>query len=99
MFVIGQNDAGSPYPYSEPLGCATESFEAFPGQMEFYCNDYWDGTSGGPWILHLNQRTGTGTVFGDIGGYEQGGNYPYASYSDYYGLPTLQLYRQAEQAS
>jgi V8-like Glu-specific endopeptidase len=99
MFVIGQNDAGSPYPYSEPLGCATQSFEAFPGQMQFYCNDYWDGTSGGPWILHLNQRTGTGTVFGDIGGYEQGGDYAYSSYSDYYGLPTLQLYRQAEQAS
>lgn len=99
MFVIGQNDAGSPYPYTEPLGCATHSFEAFPGQMEFYCNDYWDGTSGGPWILHFNQRTGTGTVFGDIGGYEQGGNFPYASYSDYYSLPTLQLYRQAEQGS
>jgi hypothetical protein len=33
-------------------------------------------------------------VFGDIGGYEQGGNFPYASYSDYYSLPMLQLYRR-----
>ena len=99
MFVIGQNDYGSPYPYSEPLGCATQSFEAMPGQMEFYCNEYWGGTSGGPWILHFNARTGSGTVFGNIGGYEQGGNYAWASYSDYYSFPTLELYRQAERSS
>lgn len=91
MYVIGLNNTDS-----QPLGCATKSFEFEPGQMEFYCNSFWDGTSGGPWILHLNQSTGSGVIFGDIGGYEQGGDYPWASYSDYYGAATLRLFLRAE---
>jgi V8-like Glu-specific endopeptidase len=91
IYVIGLNDTDS-----QPLGCATQSFEFEPGQMEFYCNSYWDGTSGGPWILNLNPVTGSGVVFGDIGGYEQGGDYPWASYSDYYGAATLQLFVKAQ---
>jgi V8-like Glu-specific endopeptidase len=91
IYVIGLNDTDS-----QPLGCATKSFEFEPGQMEFYCNSYWDGTSGGPWILHLNPVTGSGVIFGDIGGYEQGGDYPWASYSDYYGAATLRLFIQAQ---
>ena len=44
--------------------------------------------------------TGAATVIGDIGGYEQGGDYPWASYSDYYSRSTLRLFlvAQAEQA-
>lgn len=42
-------------------------------------------------------RWGTGTVFGVIGGYEEGGDYPWASYSVNFSLPTLNLYWQAEQ--
>jgi V8-like Glu-specific endopeptidase len=88
--VIGYND-----PDSAPVGCATSSFEFEADQMEFYCHGYWSGTSGGPWILGYNPRTGAGTVFGVIGGYEQGGDYEWASYSAYFGGPALRLFRQA----
>jgi len=35
-------------------------------------------------------------VFGVIGGYEEGGDYPWASYCVYFSLSTLNLYWQAE---
>jgi V8-like Glu-specific endopeptidase len=91
IYVIGYNDTGD-----QPIGCATASFKFETDQMEFYCNSFWDGTSGGPWIRHFNPATGGGTVFGDIGGYEQGGDYPWASYSAYYGSSILQLFQLAE---
>ena len=89
--VIGYNNTDD-----QPIKCATSSFEFEPTQLEFYCNNYQDGTSGGPWITHFNPVTGTGTVIGDIGGYEQGGDYPWASYSPYYGWPILRLFLQAQ---
>jgi hypothetical protein len=64
--------------------------------MEFYCSNYWDGTSGGPWIPDFNPATGSGVVSGDIGGYEQGGDYAWTSYSGYYGAATLDLFNQAQ---
>lgn len=70
--------------------------ENAPGKPGCRLRSFWDGTSGGPWILHLNPVTGSGTVVGDIGGYEQGGDYPWASYSPYYGWPILRLFIQAE---
>ncbi len=91
IYVIGYNDTDS-----QPIGCATSSFEFEATQMEFYCNSFWDGTSGGPWILHFNPVTGSGIVVGDIGGYEQGGDYPWASYTAYYSWPILRLYAQAQ---
>jgi hypothetical protein len=42
------------------------------------------GTSGGPWFSRYNSRTQTGTVIGDIGGYQQGGKNPTPSYSPYW---------------
>jgi V8-like Glu-specific endopeptidase len=89
--VIGYNNTDD-----APVGCATKSFEFEADQMEFYCHDYWDGTSGGPWILGYDSHTGAGTVFGVIGGYEQGGDYEWASYSAYFGWSALQLFMQAE---
>src|SRR5579859_2370604 len=77
--VIGYNNTDS-----APEICQTSSFFALPQQEEFLCNNYNDGTSGGPWIMGLNPLNGTGTVFGDIGGFEQGGDFPWASYSSYY---------------
>lgn len=91
IHVIGYNNTDS-----APIVCATSSFYAMPSQDEFYCNNYNDGTSGGPWILGLNPVTGTGTVFGDIGGYEQGGDYPWASYSAYYDATIERLWLQAQ---
>ena len=91
IYVIGYNDTGS-----QPIGCATSSFEFESGQMEFYCNSFWDGTSGGPWIANFNSVTGGGELIGNIGGYEQGGDEPWASFSDYYSSSILALFAQAE---
>jgi hypothetical protein len=79
-----------------PIKCATVSFEFKTGQMKFFCYNFRDGTSGGPWILGFDPASGTGTVFGVIGGYQQGGYFPWASYSAYFGLPALRLFLQAE---
>lgn len=80
----------------QPIKCATRSFEFEATQIAFYCNNYQDGTSGGPWITHFNPATGTGTVVGEIGGYEQGGDYPWESFSPYYGWAILRLFVQAQ---
>jgi hypothetical protein len=37
-------------------------------------------------------------VFGDIGGYDQGGDYPWYSYSSHYDATIEQLYIQAQLA-
>jgi putative nucleotidyltransferase with HDIG domain len=89
--VIGYNNTDN-----APIICTTASFYALPDQEEFYCNNYNDGTSGGPWILDLNPVTGAGVVFGDIGGYEEGGNFPWASYSSYYSQSIGLLYLHAQ---
>jgi len=89
--VIGYNDTDN-----NPERCLTKSFRFRIGQMEFYCHGYWTGTSGGPWIIGYNAWTGTGTVCGVIGGYEQGGDYEWASYSSYFGTQLRDLYQQAE---
>ena len=78
-----------------PVRCRTKSFYARPDQQEFLCNGYTDGASGGPWITGFNPRTGTGTVIGDIGGYQQGGNLAWTGYSPYFTSVTEQLYQQA----
>jgi V8-like Glu-specific endopeptidase len=80
----------------QPIKCATRSQEFEPTQIEFYCNNYQDGTSGGPWIAHFNPVTGTGTVVGEIGGYEQGGDYAWQSFSPYYSWPILRLFVHAQ---
>ena len=89
--VIGYNDTDS-----QPIICSTQSFYGMPDQEEFYCNNYNDGTSGGPWIIGLNPVTGSGVVFGDIGGFDQGGDYPWYSYSSYYNATIDLLYAQAQ---
>ena len=81
---------------NQPIMCRTRSFQAMPDQSQFNCHGFYDGTSGGPWLIDFDQRTGSGTVIGDIGGYETGGDYEYTSYSPYYGLPTLELYLEAQ---
>ncbi len=79
----------------ELLGC-----HAIPGpdQMEFKCGGFRTGTSGGPWIIGYNAKTGTGTVFGVIGGYQEGGDSPLVSYSSYFTSPARILFGQAEKA-
>jgi hypothetical protein len=91
MIAIGYNDRAS-----DPIWCQTKSFQpkGLPSQMEFQCDGYRDGTSGGPWIegTSLNPN---GTVFGDIGGYQEGGNSPNWSYSPKFTVLTRILYEIA----
>ncbi|HJP79819.1 MAG TPA: trypsin-like serine protease [Pseudonocardiaceae bacterium] len=93
--VIGYSDTAD-NPTDQPIECRTKSFQAMPSQLQFNCHGYFDGTSGGPWLTGFDPDTGSGTVIGDIGGYEEGGDYEYTSYSPYFGRPTLELYLQAE---
>lgn len=88
--VIGYNSSDS-----RPVECATHSFEFNASQLEFYCHDYRDGTSGSPWIVRYNGSTGTGLVIGTIGGFQLGGNLEWASYSAYFGQSANQLYLRA----
>jgi len=88
--AIGYNDTGS-----RPVKCRTKAFEFRWSQRELYCRDFWDGTSGGPWITGFSPRTGTGTVTGVIGGYEQGGDYDWASYSPYFSNAVRLLFTRA----
>lgn len=88
--AVGYNDTDS-----RPVRCQTKAYEFRWSQREMFCRDFWNGTSGGPWITGFNPRTGTGTVTGVIGGYEQGGNYDWASYSPYFGNAVGTLFAQA----
>jgi hypothetical protein len=92
--VIGYNDT-----QSEPVKCQTSSFKFRTNQMEFYCHGYNTGTSGGPWIIGYNSKNGTGTVFGVIGGYLQGGQYEWASYSSYFGHQFRVLFEYAQKVA
>lgn len=92
--VIGYNDTDQ-----HPIRCATRSFKFSNSQMEFYCRSFWYGTSGGPWIINYNGSTGTGTVFGVIGGYQDGGYQSWASYSPIFWQSAQSLFSQAEAAS
>jgi V8-like Glu-specific endopeptidase len=89
--VIGYNNTDQ-----KPIMCTTTSFKFRPDQMEFYCRGFWFGTSGGPWILKYNSNTGTGTVYGVIGGYEAGGYVAWASYAAALEQPAEALLTQAE---
>jgi V8-like Glu-specific endopeptidase len=89
--VVGYNDTDS-----EPSRCLTRSSRFRTNQMDFLCAGYRDGTSGGPWVIGYNRKTGSGTVFGVIGGYQQGGDTNWESYSSYFGVDTRDLLEQAE---
>jgi V8-like Glu-specific endopeptidase len=86
---------GYPNSADEPVGCRTRSFQGMPHQLQFNCHGFTDGTSGGPWLIDYDSRTGSGTIIGDIGGYHQGGDYEYTSYSPYFDTAILKLYATA----
>jgi len=75
--VIGYPDATN-----RPITCTARArnFDDHH-QMVFDCDDYTNGTSGGPFLALVNARTGDGKVIGVIGGYQEGGDTPDISYS------------------
>ena len=86
---------GYPIATSQPVTCQNWLREPMAGQLEFDCDGYTNGTSGGPFLSDVDQATGQGLVIGVIGGYQQGGNTPQVSYSPVLGANAAALYQQA----
>ena len=86
---------GYPDGQGSPVTCQNHISMLSPTQMEFDCKGYTDGTSGGPFLTDINALTGTGTIAGVVGGYQQGGYTPDVSYSPVFGPDVRALYRSA----
>jgi V8-like Glu-specific endopeptidase len=86
---------GYPNSTDQPITCQNWLSEPMAGQLEFDCAGYTDGTSGGPFLSKVNQKTGQGTVIGVIGGYQQGGNTPQISFSSVLSANAAALYKTA----
>ena len=86
---------GYPIATSQPVTCQNRLREPMTNQLEFDCDGYTDGTSGGPFLSDVDQATGQGLVIGVIGGYQQGGDVPQVSYSAVLGANAAALYEQA----
>ncbi|MFD3717597.1 trypsin-like peptidase domain-containing protein [Streptomyces sp. NPDC058674] len=74
----------------------TSTDARIPGSfLRIDCTGYPGGTSGGPFLLHLDPRSGTGDVIGVIGGWKTGGDTADTSYSSYFGADVRTLYEKA----
>ncbi len=90
---------GYPNDADRPVLCANWEKLFSTTQLEFDCDGYTDGTSGGPFLADVSARNGQGTITAVIGGYEQGGDTPDVSYGAAFGPAVATLYRSAEAAS
>ncbi|HEY2286343.1 MAG TPA: serine protease, partial [Streptosporangiaceae bacterium] len=89
--VTGYPDAGD-----APVSCASLVTGWSPGQLEFGCDGYTDGTSGSPFLVPGGAAGGRADlVIGVIGGYQQGGDSPDVSYSAAFGPSVAALYARA----
>jgi V8-like Glu-specific endopeptidase len=87
---------GYPNATSRPITCTARARNFDHGhQMVFDCDDYTNGTSGGPFLAHVNSKTGDGLVIGVIGGYQEGGDTPDISYSPRFYSSIRSLYETA----
>jgi V8-like Glu-specific endopeptidase len=89
---------GYPDDRSLPVECRNKTRLVHPqglNQLVFDCSGYTDGTSGGPFLMHFDTKTGQGVVVGVIGGYQQGGDLPNVSYSSQFLKNVAALYKQA----
>ena len=86
---------GYPASADAPITCTGWTSEHSPSQLRFECDGFTGGTSGSPWVTDVDPQTGTGTIVGVIGGYQEGGSTAAISYSPYLDEQIEQLYRQA----
>lgn len=86
---------GYPGQTDQPIACVNWAKSFSPTQLEFDCDGYTDGTSGGPFLADASATTGRGTVIGVIGGYELGGDVPQVSYASAFGSAVAALYKTA----
>ena len=84
--VIGYPDA-----QNEPIICENRASQASRKQLQFDCDSFTTGTSGGPFLVRTGAR-GDDTVIGVIGGYQQGGDLPDVSYAAVFDQKILTLY-------
>jgi V8-like Glu-specific endopeptidase len=77
-----------------PITCTNHVYDHL-GYAGFDCGGYVGGTSGGPWITHLDRATRRGDIDGVIGGLHQGGCTPSISYSSYFDDATSAVYERA----
>jgi len=86
---------GYPDSQGQPIACQNRTRAWLAHQLEFDCDGYTGGTSGGPFLAGVDEATGQGTVIGVIGGYEQGGFAAAISYSAAFGPSVRALYATA----
>jgi V8-like Glu-specific endopeptidase len=86
---------GYPASADAPITCTGWTSEQSPTQLRFECDGFTGGTSGSPWVTDVDPQTGTGTIVGVLGGYEEGGSTAAISYSPYLSEQVEQLYHQA----
>jgi V8-like Glu-specific endopeptidase len=87
---------GYPDGENQPVWCVNWMKSFSPTQLEFDCDGYTDGTSGGPFLTDVSTVSGQGTIIGVIGGYEQGGLTPSVSYASVFGAKVAALYQTAD---
>ncbi len=89
---------GYPDGTNAPVRCTAKARSAHPRrlrQLVFHCGGYTGGTSGGPFLMQLDKKTGTGEVIGVVGGYEEGSDVPGISYSPQFLRNVADLYKRA----
>ncbi|MEU6085565.1 VCBS repeat-containing protein [Streptomyces sp. NPDC047085] len=73
-------------------------------QMQIFCGGMWGGVSGGPFFSKLDASGDTGTIIGNVGGFNQGGpdvpgsdpRYNEITYSPLHGDRFFKLYADAQ---
>ncbi|WP_277441466.1 trypsin-like serine protease [Streptomyces sp. SPB162] len=90
---------GYPSTADAPLTCYNDVTAYSADQLRIACTDYTGGTSGSPWVTGLDPESGTGTVIGVIGGYQEGGDTADVSYSPAFDSAIGALYEQAVKSS
>jgi V8-like Glu-specific endopeptidase len=87
---------GYPDQTSRPIACTARArYVEHAREMVFDCDNFTDGTSGGPFLADVNARTGEGWVIGVIGGFQEGGDTPDVSYSPRFFSAIMALYQTA----
>ena len=89
---------GYPASADAPVTCENQTSQQSTYQVKFECGGFFGGTSGSPWVTNLNLKSGTGTIVGVIGGYQEGGATDSVSYSAYLDDDIRKLYEQAQAA-
>jgi len=90
---------GYPAAADAPVTCTNSLLPFGPGELEFDCDGYTNGTSGSALVVDSDPVTHLGTVVGVIGGYELGGLTPSVSYAAAFRRATAALFRECVDAT